>query len=79
MIIYLSFIDTKHLSINFLTLGIKNKMESSKFSTIYNSFPVKGNTTIPLVSLSSFVATYKLVSPSRREALFFCRGGCAKE
>ena len=81
MIIYLSFIDTKHISINFLTLGIKNKMESSapvgslpgtpstllvsvrkaNFSTIYNSFPVKGNTTIPLVSLSSFVATDKLV------------------
>ena len=78
MMIYLSFIDTKHLSINFLTLGIKNKMESTKFSTIYNSFPapqlsaplvgasywsraVKGNTNIPLVSLSSFVATDKLV------------------
>ena len=61
MIIYLSFIDTKLLSINFLTLGIKNKMESSKFYTIYNSFFVKGNTTIPLVSLYSFVATDKLV------------------
>ena len=34
MIIYLSFIDTKHLSINFWTLGIKNKMESRYISTI---------------------------------------------
>ena len=43
------------------TLLVRTSSCKAKFSTIYNSFSVKGNTTIPLASLYSFVATDKLV------------------
>lgn len=65
MIIYLSYIGTKHLSMNSLILGIRNKMEFSRFFTIYTSLPVKGNTTTSLVSFSPFVPTDKLMKRVR--------------
>lgn len=59
MIIYLLFIYTENFSINFFIWDIKNKMESLKFSTVYNS--VKGNTYLPLISFSCYATTNKLV------------------
>jgi hypothetical protein len=50
---------------NSLILGIRNKMEFSRFFTIYTSLPVKGNTTTSLVSFSPFVPTDKLMKRVR--------------